>query len=283
MSKIQITYTLSEKGRKVLLLQGGDGKANQVVEADITPELLERATVRSDGSAHWRIEKAVTDAKIVGTTISFSSYRLDVGENFYEDHRPRIETGYAYSVFFDEPQTVESLLAYMESTEAKLAARMAELEKQLPEKVAAWERAVAEHKEKARAVAERETAEKAERERREQERTEWIAAHGSEYLRRATALKYDCQRRYVAERAALELSDYEVDFDNNASWKSRACPSEEALAEVEELIQQGYNVEVVWLTKPVQEPEYDYEDSFEQCEAIAVHEYLGKYDAVKVL
>jgi hypothetical protein len=144
------------------------------------------------------------------------------------------------------------------------------------------ERERREAEEKARAVAEREATEKAERERKEQEKAAWIAEHGSNYLKRATTLGYDCQRQYVTERAALELPGYEVDFDNRAAWKSRSCPSMAALEEVERLIRQGHDAEVVWLTEPIQEPEYsDDDDYFEPCETIVVHNYLGKYDLVK--
>ena len=56
-----------------------------------------------------------------------------------------------------------------------------------------------------------------------------------------------------------------------------------ALEEVERLIRQGYDAEVVWLTEPIQEPEYSDDDycCFEPCEAVAVIDYLGKYDLVK--
>lgn len=137
-------------------------------------------------------------------------------------------------------------------------------------------------------VAEQEAAEKAERERKKAERVDWITTHGSDYLRRATALDYDCQRQYVTERAELELSGYQVDFDDRANWKSRACPSEEALTEVEALLEQGHEAKVVWLTSPAEKPDCDEDDEycrdeFEPCEAIVIRGYLDRYDLVKVL
>jgi len=69
------------------------------------------------------------------------------------------------------------------------------------------------------------------RQKREDEKAAWIAAHGSEYLRKATGAGYDCQRRYVEERAALEYPGYWVDFDEDAQYFDRAAPSEAALDE----------------------------------------------------
>ncbi len=114
------------------------------------------------------------------------------------------------------------------------------------------------------------------------EKTAWIAEHGSDYLKRATKLGYNCQRQYVTERAELELPDYSVDFDDNADWNDRACPSMDALEEVEKLIAAGLNAEVVWLTSPTHRSEsYEDEANWENCEAIVIRDYIGKYDLVK--
>lgn len=132
-------------------------------------------------------------------------------------------------------------------------------------------------KDEERLTAQRE-AEEEERQRehevREAERTVWIAEHGSDFLRRATAAGYDCQRRYVTERAALEHPGAVVDFEDEAEWRSRSCPSEAALDLAERI-----NGEVVWLTSPPRasrdDDAYDY-DRFEPCEAVWV-KFLGKY------
>ena len=149
------------------------------------------------------------------------------------------------------------------------------------------EREQKEADEKAAEIARLEATEKAEKAQRKQEKTDWITAHGSDYLRRATALDYDCQRQYVTERAGLELPGFVVDFDNRADWKSRACPSEEALAEVETMITQGYEAKCVWLTSAPHETvtceDGWCEDEFEPCEAVIIRGYLDKYDLVKVL
>jgi hypothetical protein len=285
--KVRIEYLLSEAGRKKSLLTGGDGKEKQVMETDITPELLERATVYQDGSAVWSVKYAPTEAKIIGT-YDFSPYRLDVRDGFYEEHRPRISTK-VKNIYFDEPQTAESLLTFIKDAEARIAAKVSELEALLPEKIAAWEKAVAEHKTRAAEVdAERkarEAVEKAERERREREKADWIVAHGSDHLKRATALGYDCQRQYVTERAKAEFPDYIVDFDNRAEWDTLFCPTEETLAEVEQLIEQGFDAKAAWLTHPpykMENEDWKHYDDF-PCEAIVVRGYLGKYNLVKFM
>lgn len=294
MSKIKIVYNLSEKGRKAILLQGGDGKAEQIIETDITPtpELLERASVYSDGTTVWKINDQVhTDAEIIGTW-NFTGYMLNVRGSFYEEHKPYVrKKAVQKPVRFDAPQTVESLLAYVKNTEMVVASKMAELNVLLPEKIALWEKAVAEHKERARAAAEHEAEEKVQREvekaRRKQEKADWIATHGSDYLKRATKLEYDCQRQYVIERAGLELPDFQVDFDDQAEWNSRSCPGEEALTEVERLIEQGFEAKCIWLTNiiPVADSDDDdyYRDESEPREAIVIRGYLEKYDLIKVV
>lgn len=121
-----------------------------------------------------------------------------------------------------------------------------------------------------------EAAERAERARRDAEKADWIAAHGSDHLKRAVAAGHDSQRRYVTERAAAEYPGYEVDFDDEAGWKSRSFPSEAALDEAEKS-----GGEVVWLTTRPAAREYDDED--QECEAVVVSNFLGKYDLIKIM
>lgn len=123
----------------------------------------------------------------------------------------------------------------------------------------------------------------AERALLEVERAAWIQEHGSEYLRKACNAGYNCQRMYVTERAALERPGYIVDFDNNANWKSRACPSEAALDE--SLRVEG---QVVWLTQTPGRGTEDLqnEDEYEvysECEAVVIRGYLGNYDLLRLM
>lgn len=127
------------------------------------------------------------------------------------------------------------------------------------------------------------------REQAEVERAAWIAEHGSDYLKKATSAGYNCQRRYVIERAAMELPGYHVDYKDRATWKTRSCPSADALDEMLALQEQGREVIIVWLThcwNSEQQHEYDGCDVLTEnddgVEAIIVRNYLGKYDAIKV-
>lgn len=129
----------------------------------------------------------------------------------------------------------------------------------------------------AKANAEREAAEQAETEAKQAERQAWIDEHGSDFLKKAVNAGYDCQRRYVTERAAIEHLNAIVDFNDNAKWRSRSCPSEEAL---DLALKAGGTV--VWLTIPPhtqEQADWAFND-FEACEAVVVGEFLGKYDVI---
>lgn len=167
---------------------------------------------------------------------------------------------------FDMPRLTESLIKFEQKRREDLRARAAEIEK----------RNAAKRAEIAK--------QKAEREAREQEKTDWITSHGSDHLRRAHKLGYDCQRKYVTERANQEFPDFAVDFNEWARWQSRACPSKDALDIVEKLIEQGHNAECVWLVHPPYGMgEDEYPDDFDPCEAVVVKDYLFKHTLVLAL
>ncbi len=124
-----------------------------------------------------------------------------------------------------------------------------------------------------------EQAQRAEAQVREAERASWVAAHGSDYLKRATAGGYDCQRRYAGERAVLEHPRAVLDYEDNADWRSCSCPSEAAL----DMAGRVHGT-VVWLTRepwPTRPTDQEYDaDPFEPCEAVIVERWLGKYTIV---
>lgn len=145
-----------------------------------------------------------------------------------------------------------------------------------------------------RIIAERKAAE-VERERQadalkakaEAERQSWIDTHGSDYLKAAIGEGYNCQRRYVKERAEHEYPGFTVDFDDKLGWKDRSCPSEKRLNQAIEINDAAKNkpdwAEVVWVTD---DPAwYDAEgyqtDAIEPYEAIVIHSFLGKYQLYK--
>jgi len=131
---------------------------------------------------------------------------------------------------------------------------------------------------------EQEAKDLAVRERRKAEKQAWIAQHGSDRLRKAVELGYDCQRLYVTERVQSELPEFEIDFKDTADWCTRSCPSEEALNIVLECRNQGFDAKVVWLTDPPSSGHNDDgDDYFEPCEAVVVEGYLDKYTLVRII
>lgn len=102
---------------------------------------------------------------------------------------------------------------------------------------------------------------------------------GGNYLRRATALGYECQQRYIEERVAFELPGFQADFDNRARWEIRICPSTEAAAEVIALLDNEHAV-VAWLRRP---PQKDTLVNFKPCEAVVIKGYLGEYTLIKII
>ena len=276
--KATISYLLNEEGRKRSLLDGGDGKEMQVVETDITPVLMELADVSPGGEAVLNL----TGEIVIGLEIG--SYHDDY-PNFKYTYAPGQYRHLDRKQYFAAPQTAEALIAWEKSRRDHIAARSAELQPAL-EKLQASYKLESERRaeEKASEKAREEGHRKKEREQREAEKSTWIAAHGSDHLRRAAALGYDCQRKYVTERAITEFPDFSADFDNRANWESRSCPSEAALTLAESLIESGHMAEVVWLTYPIHlvglDKEEDYRD-WEPREAVIVKNYLFKYVLVK--
>lgn len=142
----------------------------------------------------------------------------------------------------------------------------------------------ADDKVKAAKTAEREAQEKVDRDQRAAEKLTWIEAHGSDFLKLAASEGFDCQRKYAIERGDLELPGFVVDIEDAALWNSRSCPSVAALKLLKEAKANGHNADLVWLTAQACEDSKDdmtrYDD-WEQCEAVIVRGFLGKYDAVK--
>ena len=283
--KVQITYLLSQAGRKASVLAGGDGKETQTVEADVTPELLDLAHVNREG----KIILDLTGKIVVDIEIG-SGY---VRPGLREIKGRTVDNVYDGQYRFDAPQTAEQLVAWERNRRAHLAAKEADLQPELEKRIAEFD--AAQEKREATRAAEKALIEEANRDhkaklaaekaQREQEKADWITAHGSDYLKRATALDYNCQRQYVTERAEQEIPGYLLDFDEDAVWKDRSCPSEEALADAEALIGAGHDAKVVWLTRmPMRalygDEDYSFDDEPDPREAIVVSGYLGKYTLV---
>ena len=154
----------------------------------------------------------------------------------------------------------------------KKAQAQAEKERKAKREAEAKERAAVGQKERERREAAKALA--------QAEKLTWCQTHGSEHLRMAVEAGYDCARLYATGRAAAEYPGYELDFDDQAEWKSRSCPSADALAEALRI-----DGEVFWLTAPARnddEPdEYWYGEEFAPHEAVVVRRFLGRYDLVR--
>jgi len=121
---------------------------------------------------------------------------------------------------------------------------------------------------------------KAEIERIKHEKKTWISQHGSNYLKRAIALEYNCEKEYLTERAAIEIPGFMLDWEGKMEWQTRPAPSPKALDLVEEIINDGHNAKVVWLTNP---PDQDESEIYEACEALIIFDYLLGKNLVKVI
>lgn len=134
-------------------------------------------------------------------------------------------------------------------------------------------------------AAEREAQVQQERERQQQDKRAWIEAQGSDYLRKAFAQEYDCQRLYVTERAASEFPAFQVDFDDDCTWKARSCPSLAAL----ELAESVPGARVVWLTEISEtlaqtwDCEKDEYGDVGEAEAVLVTGFLGRYNLLRLV
>lgn len=187
---------------------------------------------------------------------------------------------------FSTVQTVKDLLQFEQARRNRIADLQFSLESEYEKALEEWSKVQAEkdrireeEDKKAQAIRERIKKENQEKQDKlEAEKIEWIKQFGSDYLKEAVSLGYACQRSYVDERLAKELPDFVVDYKENAYWEERACPSQDALKEIKKLLEQGYNAEVVWLTNPIDDDDYE----FDHQETIIIHKYLDKYRCVLV-
>lgn len=276
----KVVYLLNEEGRKASLLGGGDGKKKQVLYAPITKELLDLASVDNNGEAIVKIGfKGNGDAGSSWNEVKIST---EIKEKYCREVRWNKPTIIDVSnvIEFDEPQTVESLLDFEKN-------RVLEYNKSLELNKEKIKPLLLEFEEN-KAIQDREEIRKQElEEKRKQELEEkrkqealmreeskkedefWIKTNGSDYLKQCLNLGYNCKRKYMEERVEKEFPGFELDFDNEAGWNERVSPSQEALEEVVKWIEKGFNAKIVWLTESVHGSEYDYENGFEECEAIA--------------
>lgn len=270
MSKMcKIFYELSEKGRKESLLSNGDGKKIQCIETPITKELLNIETVSVDENGEAKLHVGRFSPKSEAVLTNSSTRIIQNGINYY---KPYIEYK-KENINFDYIPTVDELINWEKNRLEKLKKSEEDIQEEYEKRLNIYNEKDNEYKkEKELEEIERNKEKEAVRLKKEQEKEDdasWIKENGSERLKLCLELGYECKRLYINERVESEFPDYELDFDDNASWKERVSPSMEALKEVKKLIDLGYDAEIVWLTESVHGSDYDYENDFEECEAIA--------------
>lgn len=295
LKEVSVTYYLSEEGRKDSILKGGDGKREQRILIPLTHELLKFADVSENGEVilnlstknnykldhenNWRYVKIDVD----GVEIEKNIHCIDVPsieiikENIEFEHVLTSEEAYNYLIkkYKDEEDQHNEIKKLYEEEIKKYN------EEILPKLIEEAKEKIVEDMNRKREEEEKKKEREAQKKHLEEEKFKWIKQYGSDYLKRAVENGFDCQRKYVLERAAKEFPDFIVDFDDSAEWNSRSCPSEQALSEMINLKEKGYNANVVWLTKlPNGYDDYDYYD-IEPCEAVIVRGYLGSYDLIK--
>lgn len=278
-----IFYLLNEEGRRKSLLAGGDGKVLQKIESD-NRQALEIAIVNTKGKATLCVGFSHFDRD--GNPEGNIFLSKEIGTGCYDIPKWAESRGMHY---FSEIQNQEELLDFETARRFQYDHFEEMHQAEFDEKYSAWEKMRAEveaqeekeeeereqEREKERAEAEVEKAAK------ELGRLDWINKNGSDYLKMAVGLGYNCQRRYVEERSEIELEDFAVDFDDEIKYRSRSCPGYEALIETKNLIEKGFDAKIIWLTKGTKADD-DYGD-FEECEAILIENYLEKYDCVKLV
>lgn len=277
MSKMcMVKYLLNEEGRKKSLLDGGNGKRLQILGAVVSKELLDIGTVDNDGECTVKIGFR-NDGK-EGYCSSEVEVSSEIVEPGYKEPYIRPVT----QIFeFSDVQTVEDLLKF--ETE-----RVQNYEKSYNEKVKELEPLLIKYNEDRENKREEQRQREIERQKKldeeykksqeaskkreaeKQEDIDWINNNGSDYLKQCIKYGYNCKRKYMIERIEKEFPQFELDFDDNADWKERVSPSQEALDEVISWIEKGFDAEIVWLTSSVHGGVYDYERDFEPREAIRI-------------
>lgn len=277
---------MDEEGRRKSLLIGGNGEMLQHIEVEANDRIIKLSDISENGKISLSVGFA-----------GFSSYKepypvrtqYKIKENEY-DHKYNLD--YETHCYFSRPMSVDELIDWEENRRTLIENQMKELQpiidehnKEIDLKESEKQKKEKEERKLLEAKQKEEDQRKEEDKKKkklqwEQERNNWIDQFGSQYLKDATDLDYNIDDKYFEERATKEFPKYEINFYYNAGWNIRSNPSQKALNEVKELVKKNYDAVIVWLTAPVNEEEKYYDD-FEECEAIVIRSYLGKYDLVK--
>ena len=310
MSKLTIRYLLNEEGRKKSLLSNGDGKMIQVLTTDeIDEEKLKYAHVDKNGNAYINVGFRFVSERSEDVDKITTEYEVFVRDydkiGYYSlssSDEPKIISKTKEIIYYDNIQNIDSLINDYNILQKKIEENKKVIKKQLKiereifkEKldIAIKKRQEIIDKANIEKEKEKKLKEKINREEKEfkeklvKEKEQWIKEHGSEYLKTAFNNGYDCQRKYVEERAKFEYPDFYLDFYNKVIIWSRSMPSEKAL--IDSLnIKDGIfkEAKVIWAKDSYNDNERKnlekyLNHKFEECEAVMIDEYLGKYRLFK--
>lgn len=276
---LKVVYHLDEDGRKKDIINGGNGKREQVFYVPVTERLLEMAKCDFEGNLKLEV-------KIPVYRYNYRWKDENDGDFSYKEY---YVSNISCSITeFSSPQTIDSILkAYDEAEKTRI-----EMEKELEkmnkeaynERLKEYQELLERRKEKERKLKEEKEKEIARLEALRKEQEDWIRKHGSQYLKDCLELGVKANLEYIVERAAMEHPSYVVDYADEADFEDRISPSQEALDELKRLRQQGIDSKIVWLTKPPMERKPENIDDYyymiaeyKPREAVMIRGYLGKY------
>ena len=279
ISQIDFSYTLSEKYRNRIFIETGTRPHNShsiTLESAALSQTAREALVEVE-PYYWSGCK-LGEFDSIPSLSEINERLIQLRRNRDEKMNNAIEIAIAFVNEMEEADDDKliKMPTFLPNISAELFAKKAAIHyvqfknllKKREEIINQLEIAARKEKEEER------KAESAEKERLEKEKAEWIEANGSDHLQRAFKAGYNCHRIYVKERAAIEFPGFAVDFDDNVRWKSRSCPSGEAL----DLSEQYPESQIVWVTRKHDNDYAPYEE--EECEAVIIRWYLGKYDLI---
>ena len=283
--KARVRYLLDMEGRKKSILQGGNGKELQEIFCEVSQQIIDLALV--DASGNVTLD--------VGFKGDYKD-RVTVDLEYYEPTSYKCAIrGVEKMCYFDEPQTIEKLIEWEIKRIGSVNEKRTILESGLEEKNNELnlekekdQRLYEERqkrKEEEKMEQELENKKRHEKEKAYQaEKRSWATQFGSDHLKQAIELGYDCEKIYALERVEKELTGFEIDFDDDWAWDTVDNPSEGAVTETKELREKNYDAQIVTITSSPYDRDFYYREENEYLkEAIAVYNFLGKYYLVKVL
>jgi hypothetical protein len=287
---VKVIYGLSEAGRKENLLAGGNGKQIQYLNVPATQELIGLSNVDADGNITLVV--AIPEFYIDNDfhrTLSQIKSRTKNHQYCFANTKDKYNKDVEYLLtMFDSTQTIDMILQqYRQALTIKKELTIALVDINTQEQIQAEEEKKQLQKTNELAQKEqeeKERKEKAEKEKRKQEKTNWITAHGSQYLKDCLELGQYAHKDYVYERAEFEFPEYKLDYNNSAAWDTKYSPSQKALDELKLLRQRKIESDIVYLTTDVDGEEYDsVYDGDVKPEAVVIRNFLGKYDLIKII